>query len=72
LGGKTSSESKMKYNAKAFDRVYLIVRKGLKEEIQKTAVKRGFVKQNGDPNINNYINALIETDINATRKGSEA
>lgn len=37
MSGKTSSESKAKYNAKAYDRLYPFVPKGRKAEIQAAA-----------------------------------
>lgn len=37
MGGKTSNESKAKYNAKAYDRLYPFVPKGRKAEIQAAA-----------------------------------
>ena len=33
MSGKTSNESKAKYNAKAYDRINYVVKKGRKEEI---------------------------------------
>lgn len=53
MGGKTSNESKAKYNAKAYDRINIAVPKGRKDEIQAIA------EQNGQ-SINAYINAIIE------------
>lgn len=41
MSGKTSNESKAKYNAKAYDRLYPFVPKGWKEEIQAFAESRG-------------------------------
>lgn len=41
MGGKTSSESKAKYNAKAYDRLYPFVPKGRKAEIQAAADAAG-------------------------------
>ncbi len=37
MGGKTSNQSKAKYNAKAYDRLYPFVPKGRKAEIQAAA-----------------------------------
>ena len=37
MSGKTSNESKAKYNAKAYDRLYPFVQKGRKAEIQAAA-----------------------------------
>ena len=53
MGGKTSNESKAKYNAKAYDRINIAVPKGRKDEIQAIAEQRG-------QSINAYINAIIE------------
>lgn len=41
MGGKTSNESKAKYNAKAYDRINIAVPKGYKAEIQAAADKSG-------------------------------
>lgn len=41
MGGKTSNESKSKYNAKAYDRLYPFVPKGRKAEIQAIADAMG-------------------------------
>lgn len=41
MSGKTSNESKAKYNAKAYDRLYPFVPKGRKEEIQAAASAAG-------------------------------
>lgn len=53
MGGKTSNESKAKYNAKAYDRINIAVPKGRKDEIQAIAEQRG-------QSINAYINTIIE------------
>ena len=37
MGGKTSNESKRKYNEKSYDRIQLVVKKGKKEEIKSFA-----------------------------------
>ncbi len=37
MGGRTSNESKAKYNAKTYDRLYPFVPKGRKAEIQAAA-----------------------------------
>ncbi len=41
MGGKTSTTSRNKYNAKAYDRINFVVKKGRKEEIQKAADAMG-------------------------------
>lgn len=53
MGGKTSNESKAKYNAKAYDRINIAVPKGRKDEIQAIAKQKGL-------SINAYINSIIE------------
>lgn len=53
MGGKTSNESKAKYNAKAYDRINIAVPKGRKDEIQAIAEQRG-------QSINAYVNTIIE------------
>ena len=45
-----------KYNAKAYDRIEIKVKKGQKEVIQKRAEKQG-------KSLNSYIVDLIETDM---------
>lgn len=41
MGGKTSNESKAKYNAKAYDRINLALKKGSKERIIEAATATG-------------------------------
>ena len=41
MGGKTSTASKMKYNAKTYDRVVISVHKGVKEQWQIVAESVG-------------------------------
>ena len=55
MGGRTSAASHNKYNAKAYDRINLVVRKGQKEQIQEYAKEKGM-------SLNAYINALIQAD----------
>lgn len=50
-----------KYNAKAYDRIEVKVRKGQKEEIQARAEKL-------QKSLNGYIVDLIEADLNAVEK----
>lgn len=52
MGGKTSNESKAKYNAKAYDRINIAVPKGQKEKIQEAASKVG-------ESINSYVSKAI-------------
>lgn len=56
MGGRTSAASHNKYNAKAYDRVNLVVPKGQKEQIQEYAKERGM-------SLNAYINNLIKADM---------
>jgi hypothetical protein len=56
MGGRTSAASHNKYNAKAYDRINLVVRKGQKEQIQEYAKEKGM-------SLNAYINALIQADM---------
>ncbi len=53
---KTSTASKNKYNAKAYDRVNITFKKGKKEIIANHAKKQGL-------SLNAYINKLISTDM---------
>jgi ribonuclease HI len=53
MGGKTSNESKAKYNAKAYDRINIAVPKGRKAELQAVAGEYG-------QSVNSYINRLID------------
>ncbi|MCR5599122.1 MAG: antitoxin [Ruminococcus sp.] len=54
--GKTSTTSKNKYNAKAYDRIALQVKKGQREVIRAHAEAQGL-------SLNGYINKLIEQDM---------
>lgn len=58
--GKTSTASKNKYNAKAYDRINLIVPKGDKETIKARAEELGL-------SLNAYINKLIRDDMQPTK-----
>lgn len=53
MGGKTSAASKNAWNAKAYDRINLTVRKGQKQVIQEHAEKKG-------ESVNGFINRAIE------------
>jgi len=55
--GKTSNESKAKYNAKAYDRLYIVVPKGTKQAIA-----------DKHESINGYINKLIADDMGKEEK----
>lgn len=54
--GKTSTESKRKYNEKAYDRISLTVKKGMKELYMEQAKEKGF------DSLNSYINYLLNKD----------
>lgn len=56
MGGKTSSISKNKYNAKAYDQINLTVKKGKRDEIKLFAAQRG-------ESINSFINKLIAREM---------
>lgn len=53
MGGKTSNESKAKYNAKTYDRINIAIPKGRKEIIKAYADAQG-------QSINAYITTAIE------------
>lgn len=57
MGGKTSSASRNKYNAKAYDRINLTVPKGEKDKIRAHAESRG-----------ESVNAFIARAITETIK----
>lgn len=52
MGGKASTASKNKWNAKTYDRINLTVKKGQKEVIQAHAEARG-------ESVNSFINRAI-------------
>lgn len=52
--GKTSTESKRKYNEKAYDRINLTVKKGTKQNLQEVAKEKG-------ESINGYIKSAVKT-----------
>ncbi|GHU96721.1 hypothetical protein FACS1894208_11700 [Clostridia bacterium] len=53
MGGKTSAASKNKYNAKAYDRITIVVPKGRKGAIQTLAVVQ-------EQSVNAYITQAID------------
>lgn len=53
MGGRTSTESKAKYNAKAYDRINIAVPKGRKDELQALAKAQG-------KSVNGLLNDLID------------
>ena len=59
MSGKTSAESKNRYNAKAYDRIQVVVPKGRKDQIQE------YVKQTGE-SLNGFINRLIDRELDNT------
>lgn len=54
--GKTSSQSKNKYNKKAYDRISVMVPKGKKDIYTKIAQSKGM-------SLNGYINKLLNFDL---------
>ena len=56
VGGKTSTASKAKYNAKAYDEIKVRVRKGEKERI------RAFAQSQGKT-VNGFIYDLIRAEM---------
>lgn len=61
---KTSNESKRKYNAKAYDRIEVVVKKGEKEIISQHAKDRA-------ESVNGFINRAIEEAIQRDTKAGE-
>lgn len=64
MGGKTSNESKAKYNAKAYDRINIAVPKGQKAKIQEAANRVG-------ESINSYIKGAISQRMERDEKDTE-
>ena len=58
---KASTVAKNKYNAKAYDRINLVVKKGRKAEIQAHADQQG-------QSVNGFINAAIDEKIERDTK----
>lgn len=58
VGGKTSTESKMKYNAKTYDEIKVRVPKHEKERIQAFAALQG-------KSLNRFINDAIAKEMKA-------
>lgn len=54
--GKTSTASKNKYNAKAYDQLRVNVKKGERDKIKAHAERQGL-------SLNGYINKLIAEDM---------
>lgn len=64
MGGKTSNESKARYNEKAYDRINIAVPKGQKEKIQKAADRVG-------ESINSYVKGAIFQRMERDEKDAE-
>lgn len=64
MGGKTSNESKSKYNAKAYDRLSVSVKKGEKEIIASHASERG-------ESLNGFINRAIKETMERDHAGKK-
>lgn len=64
MGGKASAASKNAWNAKAYDRIGLMVPKGRKEEIKAYAESCG-------ESVNGFINRLIEQEMGKDKRGQE-
>lgn len=62
MGGKTSTASKAKYNAKTYDRINIAVPKGRKEKIKACAVAKG-------KSVNAFVVEAIDEKID--REGKE-
>ncbi len=60
--GKTSSKVKNRYNAKAYDRITLVVPKGKKKALQAYAASQG-------ESLNAFINRAIAETISKTPGG---
>lgn len=62
MGGRTSNESKAKYNAKAYDRINIAVPKGQKDIIKARAEAQG-------KSVNGFINEAIEEKMERENGG---
>ena len=69
MGGKTSNESKAKYNAKTYDRINIAVSKGRKEIIKAAADNHG---QSINAYIVSAIDEKLERDNGAPAASEEA
>lgn len=56
MGGKASAASKNRWNAKAYDRINLVVPKGKRDEIREYAAAQG-------KSLNGYLVLLIQQDM---------
>lgn len=59
--GKTSTASKNKYNAKAYDRINLIVKKGERDVLRTHAENQG-------ESLNGFINRAIRETVERDKK----
>ena len=57
MGGKTSTESKTKYNAKSYDEIKVRVRKGDKEQLKAFAASKGL-------SLNEFITSAVAKVMN--------
>lgn len=57
--GKTSSTVKNRYNAKAYDRIQIVVPKGQKAAVEAHASSKG-------ESVNGLVNALLRADMGLT------
>lgn len=64
MGGKTSNESKRKYNEKTYDRIQLVVKKGKKSEIKAFAESRGYT-------VNGFVNEAIDEKMQRDKPASK-
>ena len=63
LKGKSSTKAKNKYNAKAYDNLRIIVKKGEKNIISQHA-------KNRNESINGFVNRAIEETIQRDQEGN--
>lgn len=62
MGGKTSTQSKNKYNAKAYEQLPIRVKTGEKDKIKSHAEKKGM-------SLNAYVIELIKRDMDVSVDG---
>lgn len=63
--GKSSTRAHNKYNAKAYDRLNIVIPKGEKEKI------RDFAESNGET-VNGFINRLIKEAMSESRQKEDS
>lgn len=66
MGGRTSNESKAKYNAKVYDRINIAVPKGYKEKVQAAAAANG---QTVNAFVKGLIVSALETSARSVKVG---